>query len=227
MKLLFALLLAITITSTSFAKNHNNALTQGEVTLTIDGQTQTWLSKATVLSKNLGKQVQKALNSPKGDAIKQQAKDKVKQAVPNSGDVKVKNSDAVDFAKSLEGKTLYASQGRAIAGDVYLTLSFTHQQQQFNINVNVNNALDATKAKFESAVLTPDVNAPFNAYDSKTVSGKIDNIQRINDNAIAISGSVNVKDLAYKDLMKQKKIDGKPDIKSLTATFTLSFVPIK
>lgn len=227
MKHLLTLLFAVTITSTSFAKNHNNTLTQGEASLTIDGQAQTWLSKATVLSKNLGKQVQKALDSPKGDAIKQQAKDKVKQAVPNSGDVKVKNSDAVDFAKSLEGKTLYASQGRAIAGDVYLTLSFTHKQQQFNINVNVNNALDATKAKFESVILTPDINDPFNAYDSKTINGKIDNIQRINDNAVTVSGSVNVKDLVYKDLMKKEKIEGKPDIKNLTATFTLSFVPIK
>lgn len=205
----------------------NQKLKQGEATVTINGNTQTWLSQATVLGKNLGKQVQKALNSPQGDAIKQQAKSKVKQVIPNSGDVKVKNSDAVDFAKDLEGKTLYASQAMSLGNELYVSLSFMNKGQQFNINVKLKQSLDPSTAVVESVMLVPEYSDPFKAYQAQSVSGKIESIKNVGDKAIALSGTLTATGLEYMDTMKKKKLSGKADIQTLSATFNLHFIPVK
>lgn len=225
---LIALSIGLTLFAhTATASTQQSKIKQGEATVTIDGNTQTWLSQATVLSKNLGKQVQKALNSSQSEAIKQQAKDKVKQALPNSGDVQVKNSDAVDFAQSFAGKTLYASQANGFGNELYVSLSFMNRGQQFNVNVKLNQALEPSTAEIDNVILIPEYSDPFKAYQAQSVSGKIDNIQNIGDNAMALSGTLTASGLQYMDTMKQKKLNDKPDIQTLSATFKLHFIPIK
>lgn len=224
MNKLIVMLLLVAITPVNAKQNK---VKQGEAEINIDGKSQTWTSNATVLGKNLGKQVASALNSSQGSAIKKQGENKAKKMVPNSADVKVSNSDVVNFAESFSGKTIYTSRGMAMGGEIYLNLIFVKGSEQLNISVITNDALDLDRTRVDSVTYSPDLNDAFKAYQSKKPTVTFDSIKRINDNALALSGNVTVEGMPFVDLMKNKTVDSKPTINKLSATFKMDYVPVK